>query len=80
MYYDPDEKRLFLFHSCVVIQLPVLIDWSQVKLTLGITCPRHRRLLKARLGWFGRALPDWEWQIVDGEERLVSVGGWRGKG
>jgi hypothetical protein len=47
----------------------IIIHVSQIKLALGITCPRHRAIWKAKLGRFGRWIPDLEWQ----EDRLVSV-------
>lgn len=69
-----EEREFWFLHSTVGIRSPIVIDVDQIRLTLGITCPRHRRLLKNKLGWFGRWLPDKEWQVDErGREVLVSV-------
>lgn len=73
-----DGERRWFFHSCIGITWPIVVDLSQIRLTLGITCPRHRYLLKQRLGWFGRWLPDREWGKDENDSPiLVSVGGWK---
>ena len=72
-----DREPRWVLWGVLGIQSPVLWDWGQARLRLGITSPRHRYLLKQRLGWFGRWLPDKEWQEVNGHPRLVSVGGWK---
>jgi hypothetical protein len=79
MYWDPDEKVLYLLHSSLQLRLPILFDRHQLSIAIGVACPRHRRLLKARLGPLGRLIPDRRWDVVDGEERLVSVGGLWGR-
>lgn len=67
MYWDREGRILSLFHSCVDVHLhsPVRIDIAQLKLSLGITCPRHRRLLKARLGAAGRLIRFVEWNDAE---------------
>lgn len=80
MIWDGDEHTLYLLHSCLAVRWPVVIDWQQTRIALGIACPRHRAILKARLGWFGRWLPDREWTVDDnGRDVLVSAGGWTGR-
>jgi hypothetical protein len=62
-----DEDGIHLFHSIVTVRWPVQISWNQFLLTIGHTCPRHRAILKRKLGPFGRLLPNREWRD----------GGWR---
>lgn len=50
LYYDRDEKTVYLFHSVVAIRLPVVIDRSQFRIATGISCPRHRAILRGHLG------------------------------
>jgi hypothetical protein len=69
MYWDSQERTLWIGHSSIGIRSPIIIHVSQIKLALGITCPRHRAIWKAKLGRFGRWIPDLEWQ----EDRLVRV-------
>lgn len=71
MYWDSEERTLHLLHSCIELRVPFAIDWAQVRLTLGITCPRHRRILKNKLGPFGRLLPYREWN--EAETGFVSI-------
>jgi hypothetical protein len=61
MYFDREEHRLYFAHSSMFIQSPFWIDFSQLRLALGFTCPRHRRLLKANLGVLGWMIPYREW-------------------
>lgn len=78
IFYDRERREISLLHCCVLIRvprLPIMLDRHQVRIVLGIAHPGYRRRMKHRLGWFGRFLPDREWQIVDGREQLVSV--WR---
>jgi len=71
MYWDREERKLWLLHSSLGIRSPVTFDWRQAKLALGFTCPRHRRLLKQNLCPLGRLIPYREWS-EDGNT-LVSV-------
>ncbi len=73
-YYDDYEGAWMLGHSSIELRWPIRIDVRQMKLALGITCPRHRAIWKRKLGPLGRCLPDLEWQYDDdGVERLVNV-------
>lgn len=72
-FWDREEHRLYFAHSAMFIQPPIWLDIGQAKIALGITCPRHRAIWKHKLGWFGRWIPDLEWDAD--ETKLVNV--WR---
>jgi hypothetical protein len=71
MVWDRDERTLWLLHSSLGIRSPVTFSLQQFRLALGMTCPRHRRLLKDKLGPFGRLVPFREWN--DEQSALVSI-------
>jgi hypothetical protein len=71
MYWDRDEQTLYLLHSSLQLRVPVRFDRGQFLLWIGVTCPRHRRLLKARLGWFGRFVPYRVWTIDEHENEIL---------
>lgn len=73
MWWESETRTLWLGHSSVGLRVPIIVDIRQAKLALGITCPRHRAIWKRKLGWFGRWIPDLEWQKRSGEWRLVNV-------
>lgn len=73
MYWDREDRTLWIGHASIGLRLPVIVHVSQIKIALGITCPRHRAIWKGKLGWFGRWIPDLEW--TEDESRLVNA--WR---
>lgn len=73
MYWDREERTLYLAHSCIQLRAPLVLDLAQVRLSLGVTCPRHRRLLKQNLGPLHWIVPFREWNAD--ETAIVSV--WR---
>jgi hypothetical protein len=75
-YWDDEDKAWMIGHSSIALRVPITVDVQQMKLALGITCPRHRAIWKGKLGIFGRWIPDLEWQYgEDDSARLVNV--WR---
>jgi hypothetical protein len=49
-YYDRDEQTLYLLHSSVRLRVPVQFDVHQFRIAIGSACPRHRTILRNRLG------------------------------
>jgi len=73
---DYDGVRTWrIGHSTIGLRSPITVDTQQLLIATGIRCPRHRAIWKRRLGWFGRWIPDLEWD--DRGERLRNV--WRRK-
>jgi hypothetical protein len=56
-FFSHDEVGVSLLNYTIDIRSPITINWNQIRSITGITSPKRRRRIKAKLGRWGWILP-----------------------